>query len=395
MSHHTYPNDGRFRQSPTGGDSGSSYSGQGHGRTILPPLTIAFPTSDSPVSNNYIHRAQRSTPVPHESAFYPPAQQQQQQQQQTQTHAPYPGYHTYPTYQQLSEARYHGQTHGSSYNRASPSSGSIDPWRPPPLNVPDGGAWQGALYPSHTDMQIPPASSDLRSPNSVYSPTTGFPQYQSPTSPAYPAGHSPSRGAVPTVPAAQTYQQSMAMSHASLERNIPTRSAPQLPYARAIGPPVPSPVPFDIPAENPEPTIKKKRKRADARQLEALNRMYARTAFPSTEERLQLAKDLDMSARSVQIWFQNKRQSSRQGGRNPNPGPSVSQVTATLHPELQHVPIHPRASPSPMSPMSEAPYPSRSPLPVMMRSGQTPSPPSGRSRADMDRRYWHGSSRGP
>jgi hypothetical protein len=94
----------------------------------------------------------------------------------------------------------------------------------------------------------------------------------------------------------------MAMSHASLERNIPSsRLAPQLPYAR--GPPAPSPVPFDIPAETPEPTIKKKRKRADARQLEALNRMYARTAFPSTEERLQLAKDLDMSARSVQIWL--------------------------------------------------------------------------------------------
>ena len=113
-------------------------------------------------------------------------------------------------------------------------------------------------------------------------------------------------------------------------------------------------------AETPEPTIKKKRKRTDARQPEALNRMYARTAFPSTEERLQLAKDLDMSARSVQIWlahtfvyithvvpelhslrFQNKRQSSRQGGRNPaNPGPSVSQV----HPEAQHVTIQPRAA---------------------------------------------------
>ena len=94
-----------------------------------------------------------------------------------------------------------------------------------------------------------------------------------------------------------------AMGHPSLERNIPTsRSATtQLPYARA--PPAPSPVPYDIPAEASEPTIKKKRKRADARQLEALNRMYARTAFPSTEERLQLAKDLDMSARSVQIWL--------------------------------------------------------------------------------------------
>jgi hypothetical protein len=48
MSHHNYPNHGRFRQSPTGGDSSSLYSEQGHGRTILPPLTIAFPTSNSP-----------------------------------------------------------------------------------------------------------------------------------------------------------------------------------------------------------------------------------------------------------------------------------------------------------------------------------------------------------
>ena len=94
----------------------------------------------------------------------------------------------------------------------------------------------------------------------------------------------------------------MAMGHTSLDRNIPSsRGIPQLPYARA--PPAPSPVPFDIPPEAQEPTIKKKRKRADARQLEALNRMYARTAFPSTEERKQLADDLDMSARSVQIWL--------------------------------------------------------------------------------------------
>lgn len=51
-----------------------------------------------------------------------------------------------------------------------------------------------------------------------------------------------------------------------------------------------------------EPVIKKKRKRADAAQLKVLNEVYARTAFPSTEERAELAKKLDMSARSVQIW---------------------------------------------------------------------------------------------
>jgi hypothetical protein len=149
---------------------------------------------------------------------------------------------------------------------------------------------------------MPPASSDMRSPHSVYSPTSGFPQYQSPTSPAYPAGHSPPRGAVPAVGAAHAhYQQSMA-SHASLERNMPrSRAIATLPYA--VPPPAPSPVPYDMPVVDSEPTIKKKRKRADARQLEALNRMYARTAFPSTEERLALAKELDMSPRQVQIWL--------------------------------------------------------------------------------------------
>jgi homeobox protein YOX1/YHP1 len=63
-------------------------------------------------------------------------------------------------------------------------------------------------------------------------------------------------------------------------------------------------VPYDLLPETPEPTIsKKKGKRLDARQLEALNRTYDDTPYPSTEVRHQLARDLDMSVRSVQIWF--------------------------------------------------------------------------------------------
>ena len=96
------------------------------------------------------------------------------------------------------------------------------------------------------------------------------------------------------------------MSHASyLDRTNPApRNTTQLPYARVrTAQSEPSPVPFDVPLEASEPIIKKKRKRADARQLSALNEMYARTAYPFTEERQQLAKDLDMSARSVQIWL--------------------------------------------------------------------------------------------
>jgi hypothetical protein len=66
------------------------------------------------------------------------------------------------------------------------------------------------------------------------------------------------------------------MSHASLERDLPgSRVAARLPYACA--PPAPPPVPYDTPAEAREP-INKECMRVDARQLEALNRMYARTA---------------------------------------------------------------------------------------------------------------------
>ena len=97
----------------------------------------------------------------------------------------------------------------------------------------------------------------------------------------------------------------MAMSNVSLDytKSMYRSSRPFSADARA--PTAPSPVLNDVPSETQEPTIKKKRKRADARQLEALNRMYVRTAFPSTEERQQLARDLDMSARSVQIWLVN------------------------------------------------------------------------------------------
>ncbi|KAF8482601.1 hypothetical protein DFH94DRAFT_372597 [Russula ochroleuca] len=347
MSHHNYPNHGRqSRLSHTGTNShsGSLYPEQG--RTILPPLTIAFPTSDSPgslfydapvhphlnstlpapfdtVSNPHYIAAQRSTPVLYEAPYYPPAQQQQQ------THA---SYLNYPSFQLLSETRYHsGQTHGgSSYERASPPSNLADPWRLPPLDVPVGGRVQGQpYYQYHADMQTPRTSNDLRPPHSVYSPASSIPQYQSPASPAYPAGHSTSRGAVPTVAAANTpYQRSMAMSHAPLDHTNPMyRGSRPLPYARA--PTAPSPVPYDVPPETQEPTIKKKRKRVDARQLEALNRMYARTTFPSTEERQQLARNLDMSARSVQIWFQNKRRARRQGGHN-SANSSINQATVTL-----------------------------------------------------------------
>ncbi|WWD04340.1 hypothetical protein V865_002409 [Kwoniella europaea PYCC6329] len=53
--------------------------------------------------------------------------------------------------------------------------------------------------------------------------------------------------------------------------------------------------------------FKAPRKRADDSQLAILNEVFEKTAYPSTEERDNLARKLGMTSRSVQIWFQNRR----------------------------------------------------------------------------------------
>lgn len=63
-----------------------------------------------------------------------------------------------------------------------------------------------------------------------------------------------------------------------------------------------------------EGRIKPKRKRANARQLEILKRTFKQTPFPDSELRRRLAKELGMTPRSVQIWFQNQRQLARSLG---------------------------------------------------------------------------------
>lgn len=57
--------------------------------------------------------------------------------------------------------------------------------------------------------------------------------------------------------------------------------------------------------------IKPKRKRASSFQVSKLNQVFAQTFFPSSELRLSLAMELGMTPRTVQIWFQNKRQGWR------------------------------------------------------------------------------------
>ncbi|KAI8098140.1 uncharacterized protein B0P05DRAFT_520586 [Gilbertella persicaria] len=74
--------------------------------------------------------------------------------------------------------------------------------------------------------------------------------------------------------------------------------------------------------EKQQRNVKAKRKRASPTQLLVLNRIFSQTYFPSTEIRIELGKQLGMSPRTVQIWFQNKRQALRSRGRHvPEPSP--------------------------------------------------------------------------
>lgn len=59
------------------------------------------------------------------------------------------------------------------------------------------------------------------------------------------------------------------------------------------------------------PPTKAKRKRASPHQLALLNQIFEYTFFPSTELRNAVGKELGMLSRTVQIWFQNRRQSWR------------------------------------------------------------------------------------
>ena len=147
------------------------------------------------------------------------------------------------------------------------------------------------------------------------------------------------------------------------------------------------------------PTVRKKRKRVDARQFKALSKVLSRTQYPTTEEREQLATDLGMRPRRVQIWlahafvcaacivtelsivlslrFQNQRQSlKRKAGRSPASRPTNQATTPNV--------AHPDGNPTPVSPLDESSYPFCYLLSDMTRSGPAPSPASDRPSADID-----------
>lgn len=78
--------------------------------------------------------------------------------------------------------------------------------------------------------------------------------------------------------------------------------------------------------------LKAKRKRASPAQLSVLNRVFSQTYFPSTELRIELGKQLGMSPRAVQIWFQNKRQSMRTRERQQQQEAKMASPASYQHP---------------------------------------------------------------
>ncbi|KAI6121463.1 hypothetical protein F5141DRAFT_998507 [Pisolithus sp. B1] len=372
-----YESAGKTRRSPPGGDSQSSgffQAGQG-GRTVLPPLSSAFPTSSrSPGPSHYSNPYLRSS---HAKAEHPVSTYSQWPASTT------PQQHSSHLYEHCDSRYQQAQGYPAYPPRTSPPV-PPDSRKLPPLSVPPNtmrdDRWQGGAYGS-VGPQL--NYGDIRSPTATY--PSEYTQYQYQSSYSYPPvpdtrGHPSQLSMHPCHP--------MSIAMYPSERGLPAQVETHgtSPYSR--GPVTNTPLTQE-PApmlSTEEPAIKKKRKRADAAQLKVLNEVYARTAFPSTEERAELAKKLDMSARSVQIWFQNKRQSMRQTTRQA----SSSATAASQHQpfstpsqgEASHAPYSGSTSPTAGPTQSYLPRTdSRTPGSLDARSSITP-------RREDDSRKW-------
>ncbi|KAK7005675.1 homeobox domain-containing protein [Favolaschia claudopus] len=325
-------------------------TGQG-GRTLLPPISSAFPISHFPGPPPHYSQP-RSSPNRYD---YNQSYNNQWQPNNAPMAAPQFGYYDDPRYSQ--------PTYPAVYNQrpatVAPGHHHSDPRKLPPLNTtptPRQDERWASPYQNQPYNGAPTANSHIRSPTASYPPSYTASSY--PPSNAY--GYDPR--CVPSLS-----PQLMANDPRAYGRG----GSP--PHGHHGSPPTPPPI---SPVSPDEPTVKKKRKRADAGQLRILNETYARTAFPSTEERLALAKALDMSPRSVQIWFQNKRQSMRQTNR-------------------QSTTAHQSFSLSPDDNADDIDYESSVPGPATSRSLASQIPPTssnrrGRSHEDtvLDSRKW-------
>ncbi|KAF9263381.1 homeobox-domain-containing protein [Marasmius fiardii PR-910] len=285
----------KSNKTPPIGESQSSsaffQTGQG-GRTVLPPLSSAFPTSlfPAPVSS-YPYTQPRSSP---NRCEYPAVYNNQWMHSgNTPASPPLTSFGYYETH---ADGRYPAQEyHYQAYSSSSrPYTAHADTpvasRKLPPLSTSSSSdtrddRWNSTSYQQSGYGQVP-GNADIRS-----SSASSYPNACPYTS---------------TNPSPSAFNYGIPLTDMRGPQAQQTFTSPADQTTSCTPPPV-SPT-----TGSEEPTIRKKRKRADAQQLKILNESFAKNAFPSTEERLALAKLLDMSPRSVQIWFQNKRQSTRQ-----------------------------------------------------------------------------------
>ena len=178
--------------------------------------------------------------------------------------------------------------------------GPTDSRRLPPLSTSPGPQVDRWQQPSYL-----PQSNGFSGANSIRSPTASYP-------PAYIAYSSANQSYSYHMQQPYDHMSSLMnpqahgpmfddLSHLDPRSTSPYGRSSGTSHATHISPRNYSPPPVS-PTSPEEPTVKKKRKRADAAQLQVLNETYSRTAFPSTEERIALAKMLELSTRDVQIW---------------------------------------------------------------------------------------------
>ncbi|TCD71244.1 hypothetical protein EIP91_011722 [Steccherinum ochraceum] len=348
------------------------------GRTVLPPLHLPFRSSRSPAPEQDFSGTQYAQP----EAFHTQADFNIHSHGQS-------GWAANPNLPQshqsttlASDPRYPTQYH--SYPSRTPPSIPGDPQDP---HLSSSHLYSGI---PHSQQAMTPAS-HLRSPSTAGYPTSFASNQQQLHAAAYGYPQAPDPRNLPPPVSSMPYDTTGAP--------IPRRTSMSVDRTSRLSVHAPSPYARQPPQMSstynpePEPMIKKKRKRADAEQLKVLNETYARTAFPSTEERIELAKKLGMSARSVQIWFQNKRQSMRQSTRQASthaPPTTTEPFTATTTTQSTHVVAQSAGSyhASPPATMGSANmgsqgYSSQRPGESYPygRSGPSPTPPGHRGRS--------------
>jgi len=136
-----------------------------------------------------------------------------------------------------------------------------------------------------------------------------------------------------------------------------------------------------FPGGFPDHNNKKKRQRTSPDQLAILEQIFQTDKMPSQQTRVQLADQLGMSSRRVQIWFQNKRAKVKRGhggkdGFQESPGsPTLDIDNGLSSSSCLSEPSSPVPDSS-CSPSSSPPCLSLSNMPSSPSSAVVPSSPS-------------------